>query len=99
MAALHLHPAGSPGPIIFAVPGLVLATAFVTVPFVAREPGPWGNSGRVYVVSGHIAGQTDTMPLRIEKLFQEYNLPGSFPGASPAGHPQMRPPLGDFAFA
>jgi sulfate transport system permease protein len=36
----------------------------------------------VYVVSGHIAGQTDTMPLRIEKLFQEYNLPGSFAVAS-----------------
>jgi sulfate/thiosulfate transport system permease protein len=33
-------------------------------------------------VSGHIAGQTDTMPLRIEKLFQEYNLPGSFAVAS-----------------
>jgi hypothetical protein len=30
------------------------------------------------VVSGHIAGQTDTMPLRVEKLFQEYNTPGSF---------------------
>ena len=38
--------------------------------------------GAVYVVSGHIAGQTDTMPLRIEKLFQEYNLPGSFAVAS-----------------
>jgi sulfate transport system permease protein len=36
----------------------------------------------VFVVSGHIAGQTDTMPLRIEKLFQEYNLPGSFAVAS-----------------
>ena len=35
-----------------------------------------GEFGAVYVVSGHIAGQTDTMPLRIEKLFQEYNLPG-----------------------
>jgi sulfate transport system permease protein len=115
--------------IIFALPGLVLATAFVTFPFVARElipvmeaVGPdeelaavslgasgwqifwrvtvpnikWGliygiilcNSramgefGAVYVVSGHIAGQTDTMPLRIEKLFQEYNLPGSFAVAS-----------------
>jgi sulfate/thiosulfate transport system permease protein len=115
--------------IIFATPGLVLATAFVTLPFVARELIPimqavgreeelaavslgangwqmfwhitvpnikWGlvygiilcnaramgEFGAVYVVSGHIAGQTDTMPLRIEKLFQEYNLPGAFAVAS-----------------
>ena len=115
--------------IIFAIPGLVLATAFITFPFVARELIPvmeavgvdeelaaislgasgwqmfwhvtvpnikWGlvygiilcnaramgEFGAVYVVSGHIAGQTDTMPLRIEKLFQEYNLPGSFAVAS-----------------
>ena len=115
--------------IIFATPGLILATAFVTCPFVARELIPvmeatgadeelaavslgangwrmfwritlpnikWGLAygiilcnaramgefGAVYVVSGHIAGQTDTMPLRIEKLFQEYNLPGSFAVAS-----------------
>jgi sulfate transport system permease protein len=115
--------------IIFATPGLILATAFVTFPFVARElipvleaVGPeeelaalslgangwqmfwrvtlpnikWGvlygiilcnaramgEFGAVYVVSGHIAGQTDTMPLRVEKLFQEYNTPGSFALAS-----------------
>ena len=115
--------------IIFATPGLILVTAFVTFPFVARELIPimeafgadeelaavslgangwqmfwhitvpnikWGlvygiilcnaraigEFGAVYVVSGHIAGQTDTMPLRIEKLFQEYNLPGSFAVAS-----------------
>jgi sulfate transport system permease protein len=115
--------------IIFATPGLILATAFVTFPFVARKLIPimeafgaeeelaavslgangwqmfwhitvpnikWGlvygiilcnaraigEFGAVYVVSGHIAGQTDTMPLRIEKLFQEYNLPGSFAVAS-----------------
>jgi sulfate transport system permease protein len=115
--------------VIFATPGLVLATSFVTFPFVARELIPvmdavgseeelaalslgasgwqmfwdvtvpnvkWGLAygiilcnaramgefGAVYVVSGHIAGQTDTMPLRIEKLFQEYNLPGSFAVAS-----------------
>lgn len=115
--------------IIFATPGLILATAFVTFPFVARELIPvmealgpdeelaavslgangwqmfwhitvpnikWGlvygiilcnaraigEFGAVYVVSGHIAGKTDTMPLRIEKLFQEYNLPGAFALAS-----------------
>src|SRR5262249_50839937 len=115
--------------IIFATPGLILTTAFVTFPFVARELIPimeafgaeeelaavslgangwqmfwhvtvpninWGlvygiilcnaraigEFGAVYVVSGHIAGQTDTMQLRIEKLFQEYNLPGSFAVAS-----------------
>jgi len=115
--------------IIFATPGLILATAFITFPFVARELIPvmeaigvdeelaavslgangwqvfwqitapnikWGliygiilcnaramgEFGAVYVVSGHIAGLTDTMPLRIEKLFQEYNLPGSFAVAS-----------------
>jgi len=116
-------------PIVFAWPGLVLATTFVTLPFIARELIPvmealgsdeevaavslgangwqvfrritlpnikWGilygvilcNSramgefGAVYVVSGHIAGRTDTMPLRVEKLFQEYNNPGSFAVAS-----------------
>ena len=115
--------------IIFATPGLILATAFVTFPFVARELIPtmealgdeedlaavslgangfqmfwkvtlpnikWGllygvilcnaramgEFGAVYVVSGHVAGQTDTMPLRVEKLFQEYNLPGAFAVAS-----------------
>jgi sulfate transport system permease protein len=115
--------------IIFATPGLILVTAFVTLPFVARELIPvmeaigseeemaalslgatgwqmfwkvtlpnvkWGlvygvvlcnaramgEFGAVYVVSGHIAGQTDTMPLRVEKLFQEYNTPGSFAVAS-----------------
>jgi sulfate transport system permease protein len=127
--ALGVWPRNESLKIIFAVPGLVLATAFVTFPFVARELIPvmdaigpdeelaavslgasgwqmfwhitvpnvkWGlvygiilcnaratgEFGAVYVVSGHIAGQTDTMPLRIEKLFQEYNLPGSFAVAS-----------------
>ncbi len=126
---LELWPSGQSLKIIFATPGLVLATSFVTFPFVARELIPimdaigpeeelaalslgangwqmfwhvtlpnvkWGllygvilcnaramgEFGAVYVVSGHIAGQTDTMPLRIEKLFQEYNLPGSFAVAS-----------------
>ena len=126
---LKLWPAHQSLKIIFATPGLILATAFVTLPFVARELIPvmeaigpdeelaavslgasgwqmfwhitmpnakWGlvygiilcnaramgEFGAVYVVSGHIAGQTDTMPLRVEKLFQEYNLPGSFAVAS-----------------
>jgi len=126
---LGLWPQGESLKIIFATPGLVLATSFVTFPFVARELIPimeavgadeelaainlgangwqmfwhitapnikWGlvygiilcnaraigEFGAVYVVSGHIAGQTDTMPLRIEKLFQEYNLPGCFAVAS-----------------
>jgi sulfate transport system permease protein len=126
---LGLWPRNQSLRIIFALPGLVIATAFVTFPFVARElipvmeaVGPdedlaavslgangwqmfwhvtvpnikWGLAygiilcnaramgefGAVYVVSGRIAGQTDTMPLRIEKLFQEYNLPGSFALAS-----------------
>jgi sulfate transport system permease protein len=103
--------------IIFAVPGIVLATVFVTFPFVARELIPvmqatgtdqeeaaltlgangwqtfwhvtlpsvkWGliygiilcnaramgEFGAVSVVSGHIAGQTETMPLRVEALYQ-----------------------------
>jgi sulfate transport system permease protein len=115
--------------VIYAWPGLVLATAFVTFPFVAREllpvlesVGPeeelaavslgasgwqmlrrvtlpnirWGllygivlcnaramgEFGAVYVVSGHIAGRTDTMPLRIEKLVQEYDTPAAFALAS-----------------
>jgi sulfate/thiosulfate transport system permease protein len=115
--------------IIFAPPALILATAFVTMPFVAREiiplleaQGPeedlaalslgatgwqmfwritlpnirWGviygvilcnaramgEFGAVYVVSGRITGQTDTLPLRVEKLFQEYNTPASFALAS-----------------
>src|SRR6185369_15476672 len=115
--------------VIFAPPALVLATAFVTFPFVARELIPvleaigpeeelaarslgasgwqmfwrvtlpnikWGvlygvilcnaramgEFGAVYVVSGRITGQTDTMPLRVEKLFQESNNAGSFAVAS-----------------
>ena len=115
--------------IIFAVPGIVLATVFVTFPFVARELIPvmqatgteqeqaaltlgangwqtfwhvtlpsvkWGliygiilcnaramgEFGAVSVVSGHITGQTDTMPLRVEKLYNEYNAPAAFAIAS-----------------
>ena len=115
--------------IIFSVPGIVLATVFVTFPFVARELIPvmqatgtdqeqaaltlgasgwqtfwhvtlpsvkWGllygvilcnaramgEFGAVSVVSGHITGQTDTMPLRVDKLYHEYNMTGAFAVAS-----------------
>jgi sulfate transport system permease protein len=115
--------------IIFAVPGIALATIFVTFPFVARELIPvmqatgreqeeaaltlgasgwrtfwhvtlpsvkWGliygvilcnaramgEFGAVAVVSGHITGVTDTMPLRVEKLYNEYNAVGAFTVAS-----------------
>jgi sulfate/thiosulfate transport system permease protein len=115
--------------IIFATPALVLVTAFVSFPFIARELIPlleavgsdeelaalslgasgwqmfwrvtlpnikWGvlhgivlcnaramgEFGAVYVVSGRIAGQTDTLPLRVEKLFQEYQSPAAFALAS-----------------
>jgi sulfate transport system permease protein len=115
--------------IIFAVPGIVMATVFITFPFVARELIPvmqatgaeqeqaamtlgagglrtfwhvtlpsvkWGllygvilcnaramgEFGAVSVVSGHITGQTDTMPLRVEKLYNEYNATAAFAVAS-----------------
>jgi sulfate transport system permease protein len=115
--------------IIFAVPGIVLATLFVTFPFVARELIPvmqaqgteqeeaarvlgasgwetfwkvtlpnikWGlfygillcnaramgEFGAVSVVSGHIRGQTNTLPLHVEILFNEYNFAASFAAAS-----------------
>ncbi len=115
--------------IIFAVPGIVLATVFVTFPFVARELIPvmqatgseqeqaaltlgasgwqtfwhvtlpsvkWGllygvilcnaramgEFGAVSVVSGHIAGETNTMPLHVEKLYNEYNGTAAFAVAS-----------------
>ena len=115
--------------IIFAVPGIVLATLFVTVPFVARELIPlmeaqgsdaeqaaltlgatgwqtfwhvtlpsvkWGllygvilcnaramgEFGAVSVVSGHISGVTETIPLRIEKLHQSFQSVAAFSAAS-----------------
>ncbi|MEJ1966010.1 MAG: sulfate ABC transporter permease subunit CysW [Gammaproteobacteria bacterium] len=115
--------------IIFAVPGIVLATMFVTFPYVARELIPlmqqlgndeeeaaitlgangwvtffrvtlpkvrWGlvygviltnaramgEFGAVSVVSGHIRGLTNTMPLHIEILYNEYNFVGAFAVAS-----------------
>ena len=111
--------------IIFALPGIVLATIFVTFPFVARELIPlmsdqgrdeeeaavslgasgwatfrrvtlpnikWGllygvllcnaramgEFGAVSVVSGHIRGLTDTMPLQIEALYNDYNYAAAF---------------------
>lgn len=115
--------------IIFAVPGIVLATVFVTFPFVARELIPlmqaqgkeeeeaavvlgargwqtfwyvtlpnikWGllygvilcnaramgEFGAVSVVSGHIRGLTNTMPLHVEILYNEYNFAAAFAVAS-----------------
>lgn len=115
--------------IIFAVPGILLATIFVTFPFVARELIPlmeaqgkeeeeaaivlgargwqvfrfvtlpnilWGliygvvlcnaramgEFGAVSVVSGHIRGETNTMPLHVEILYNEYNFAAAFAVAS-----------------
>jgi sulfate transport system permease protein len=115
--------------VIFAVPGIVLATIFVTFPFVARELIPlmqtqgrdeeeaarvlgasgwqvfrkvtlpnikWallygvilcnaramGEFGAVSVVSGHIRGQTNTMPLHVEILYNEYQFAAAFAVAS-----------------
>ena len=115
--------------VIFAVPGIVLATLFVTFPFVARELIPlmqeqgteeeqaalslgasgwqtfwrvtlpnvkWallygvilcnaramGEFGAVSVVSGHIRGKTNTMPLHVEILYNEYNFVAAFAVAS-----------------
>ena len=115
--------------IIFAVPGIVLATVFITFPFVARELIPlmqeqgteeeqaalmlgasgwqtfrrvtlpnikWGllygvilcnaramgEFGAVSVVSGHVRGKTNTMPLHVEILYNEYNFVAAFAVAS-----------------
>eukprot|EP01132_Coremiostelium_polycephalum_P023396 gene23396-27848_t len=99
--------------IVFALPGIVLATIFVTVPFVARELIPlmqeqgtqeeeaarllgWGliygvvlctaramgEFGAVSVVSGHIRGVTNTLPLHVEILYNEYNHVAAFAVAS-----------------
>jgi len=115
--------------IIFAVPGIVLATVFITFPFIARELIPlmqaqgteeeeaavvlgangwqtffrvtlpnikWGllygailcnaramgEFGAVSVVSGHIRGSTNTMPLHVEILYNEYNFAAAFAVAS-----------------
>ena len=115
--------------VIFAVPGIVLATIFVSFPFVAREIIPvmeasgsqeeeaarvlgasglqtffrvtlpnikWGllygvilcnaramgEFGAVSVVSGHIRGETNTLPLHVEILYNEYNFQAAFAVAS-----------------
>ena len=115
--------------IIFAVPGIILVTMFVTFPYVAREliplmteqgsdeeqaaltlgAGGWqcfwritlpnikwglmygiilcnaramGEFGAVSVVSGHIRGETNTLPLQVEILYNEYNLTAAFSVAS-----------------
>lgn len=111
--------------VIFAIPGMILATLFVTFPFVARELIPlmqaqgsseeqaalilgasgwqmfwrvtlpnlkWalvygiiltnaramGEFGAVSMVSGHIRGETNTMPLLVEMMYNEYNMVGAF---------------------
>jgi sulfate transport system permease protein len=116
-------------PIIFAVPGIVLATIFISFPYVAREliplmqqqgsdeevaalslgARPWttfiritlpkirwgllygvilcnsrvmGEFGAVSVVSGHVRGVTNTMPLQVEILYNEYNFVAAFAVAS-----------------
>lgn len=115
--------------IIFALPGMILATLFITFPFIARELIPlmqsqgkdeeeaavslgasgwqmfwrvtlpnikWGllygvilsnaramgEFGAVSVVSGHIRGETNTLPLHVEILYNEYNAIGAFAAAS-----------------
>jgi sulfate transport system permease protein len=115
--------------IVFALPGIIIATIFVTFPFVAREliplmtaqgqtdeeaalslgAGGWqtfwhvtlpnirwgllygvllcnaramGEFGAVSVVSGHIRGETNTMPLHVEVLYNEYNFVAAFAVAS-----------------
>jgi sulfate/thiosulfate transport system permease protein len=115
--------------VIFALPGMVLATTFITFPFIAREliplmqaqgrddeeaalslgAGGWrifrvvtlpnvrwgmlygillcnaramGEFGAVSVVSGHIRGETNTLPLHVEILYNEYNFVGAFATAS-----------------
>jgi sulfate transport system permease protein len=115
--------------VVFALPGIVIATVFVTFPFVAREliplmqeqgredeeaaivlgAGGWqifrrvtlpnirwgllygvllcnaramGEFGAVSVVSGHIRGETNTMPLHVEILYNEYNFVAAFAVAS-----------------
>jgi len=115
--------------VVFAVPGIVLATVFVTFPFVARELVPlmqsqgteeeeaarvlgagffttflrvtlpnvkWallygivlctaravGEFGAVSVVSGHVRGATNTLPLHVEALYNEYAFQGAFAAAS-----------------
>ena len=115
--------------IIFALPGIVIVTVFITFPFVARELIPimqaagtaqeqaaltlgasgfrtfwyvtlpsvkWGliygiilcnaramgEFGAVSVVSGHVTGVSETMPLQVERLYKEYNAVGAFAVAS-----------------
>jgi sulfate transport system permease protein len=121
--------AGRDWHVIFAWPGIVLATTFVTLPFIARElipymqeqgrdeeeaarlmgAGGWqilfrvtlpraklallygivlcnaramGEFGAVSVVSGHIRGQTDTLPLHVEVLYDDYDFSAAFAVAS-----------------
>ena len=115
--------------VVFALPGIILVTMFITLPFVAREliplmqaqgkdeeeaaislgatgwqmfrrvtlptvewcllcgvvlatARPMGEFGAVSVVSGHIRGETNTLPLHVEILYHEYNAVGAFASAS-----------------
>ena len=115
--------------VVFALPGIIIVTLFITSPFVAREliplmqsqgkeeeeaalslgAGAWqmfrrvtlpnikwgllygvilanaramGEFGAVSVVSGHIRGETNTLPLHVEILYNEYNAVGAFASAS-----------------
>ena len=80
--------------VIFAVPGIILATVFVTFPFISRELIPvlesegtdeelcaaraMGEFGAVSVISGHLRGKTNTLPLHVEILFNEFKYVPAF---------------------
>lgn len=61
------------------MPNIRLALVYGIILCNARAMGEFG---AVYVVSGRISGLNDTMPLRVEKLFQEYDMPAAFALAS-----------------
>jgi sulfate transport system permease protein len=79
LSAHNLH-------VIFAVPGIVLATIFVTFPFIARELLPLmaaqGNDEEEAAITLGASGWTDTMPLQIEVLYNDYQFVPAFAVAS-----------------